>query len=632
MRAPDPLVCNPPPPRSPVLARWLLVLATVLTVCTAAAGVVAAQPAPTPATPAPPTATTPQPGPAAPNPAPGAPVRPATPPAQPTPAPATPGDPAGGGTGSEGGEPECGVTHIRGCVQAAIDGFFQRLVDSAINPLLDLLSEHLLTTPDPATLPRIGELWSQSWQLVLTTYGLLVVAAGIVLMTREVLQTRWGVRDLAPRLVVGFGAGAMSMLIATQAIRLANALATALAGGNLETNSASTALREMARSAGFQGIFATLLRTVLVIALVVLLVGYVVRVAITVVLLAGAPLALMCHALPATEAVARWWWRGFGACLAIQVVQSLVLITATKVFLSPGGWGFFGPNRAGLVNLIVGLALVGILIKVPFWLLSTLRIGHGGSFVGTVARGYVLYKTFGLVRATEKGLSGALHPRPVPTPVPKPQPDPYEKVAATRSGQLLLPLAGVKRLPPKSESPQRIPHAASLPVATAPQGEQLMLPLPQFHNLDLGPVPPVGRDGQYRLPISVQRVSKGSRSAPAPPPRPAPAPSGSSTVRVPPRRGRQLAFDYDAPEPDPYAKVRPRRDGQYPLPIEVRRVPRLTNTPPPPPPNRSTPPPRTGAPVPPPSSPPRPVGRQLHLPLPDLPVRRRHRPSSGDSK
>jgi hypothetical protein len=76
-------------------------------------------------------------------------------------------------------------------------------------------------------------------------------------------------------------------------------------------------------------LFLLLLGFAIVVALVVVLLGYVVRVLLTVILIAGAPIALMFHALPQTEGIARWWWRTFGACLAIQVVQSLTLVTRT---------------------------------------------------------------------------------------------------------------------------------------------------------------------------------------------------------------------------------------------------------------------------------------------------------------
>jgi hypothetical protein len=146
------------------------------------------------------------------------------------------------------------------------------------------------------------------------------------------------------------------------------------------------------------GIFLTFLGIFLAVAVLVLLVTYVVRVAITIILIAGAPLALMCHALPQTEAVAYWWWKAFGGCLAIQLAQSLALITGLRVFLDPGGFTPFGATRSGLVNLIVALALLYILIKIPFWILGSLRSGGRRSLVGTVARAYVIGKAIGWVR------------------------------------------------------------------------------------------------------------------------------------------------------------------------------------------------------------------------------------------
>ncbi|WP_280370731.1 hypothetical protein [Nocardia wallacei] len=511
----------------------------------------------------------------------------------------------------------------------AIDGFFQRLVDSALNPLLDLLSRTLLTTPEPGDLPRVGELWQSSWQLVLAMYGLLVMAAGILLMVRETLQDRWSPRELVPRLVVGFLAGAMSMVIATQAIRFANALAYALAGDGVDSESAAAALRELADTGPASAIFLILLKVALEVLLLLLLIAYVIRVAITVILVVAAPLALMCHALPGLDQVARWWWRAFAACLAIQVVQSLVLVTSLRVFLTPGGWNMFGPNTDGIVNLIIGLALVGVLVKTPFWLLSTLRIDQGRSLAGSIARGYITYKTFGLLRGGEKAAAAALgrgrsrQTATAATP-PRPEPDPYSRsLRATRDGQLMLPLKGVRRV---KRQPPAQPEATSPPTpkpapatARGGSGEQLVLPLPQWHTIDLGPKPRLGRDGQYRLPITVTRVPKSPQSATRPVTAPLPG-TRSLPVSPPRRRGRQLALDFRTTDPDPYAKVRPLRDGQYPLPIPVgRRV--QTPTPPtvgvPPP----TPPPQ------PPTS--RPSGRQLHLPLPDLPVKRRtrHRPS-----
>jgi hypothetical protein len=251
-----------------------------------------------------------------------------------------------GETGSE--RVDCGITSIGGCVTKAITTFFRDLVIAALNPLLDLLSTSLLSTPSPESLPRVGELWTQSWQILLACYGLLVMMAGLVLMVYESLQTHYSIKEIAPRLVVGFLTGALSLFLATKAIALANALTTAVMGGGLDAHSASTALKTMLTTVlTGGGIFLILLGVVLVVALIVLLITYLVRVALTIILIAGAPLALMCHGLPQTEPLAYWWWKAFTGCLAIQLAQSLTLITGLRVFLSPGGFTPSGRRPQG---------------------------------------------------------------------------------------------------------------------------------------------------------------------------------------------------------------------------------------------------------------------------------------------
>ncbi|MEU1984418.1 hypothetical protein [Nocardia sp. NPDC019395] len=658
---------SPPLPRSLWVFRLAVTAVALLAIGLGVSVTAAAQPAEPP--PLPPGTTTPQwpppptttPGQATPaTPVPSAPTVPEPQAPHPTQAPSPTGP---DGTApiepSDPSDSDCGVRNISGCVAEAIDGFFQRLVESALNPLLELLSHTLLTTPEPGDLPRVGELWDSSWQLMLAVYGLLVMAAGVLLMVRETLQTRWSVQDLAPRIAVGFLAAAMSLLIATQAIRVANALATALAGDGVDSDSAGAALRELATitavrglasPAAGAGIFVILLEVALVVLLVVLLITYVVRVAVTIILVVAAPLALMCHVLPGLDSVARWWWRSFAACLAIQVVQSLVLVTALRVFLTPGGWEFFGPNADGLVSLIIGLALIAVLIKVPFWLLSSMRIGHGGgrSMVGSLVRGYVTYKTFGLLKGGEKAAVATFR-RPAPSqpgnniPVARARTgsgrrnsaavvggaDPYSRTRSTRDGQLMLPLEGVRRV---RRTPAPTPHqpqpSAANTYAANPPGAATPTPArrkPRGRQLAFDFTPPdpykgirADHRGQYPLPIPVHRVQPAHTAAPAQRPT-APAPATPSTPGRP-RRPTQLAFEFEPP--DPYEGNRPLRSGQYRLPFPVPRArPGDRATTPPPPPTSPTPP--------------SPTGRQLHLPLPDLPVRRRARrrsPRGGNNR
>ncbi len=108
--------------------------------------------------------------------------------------------------------------------------------------------------------------------------------------------------------MVGFITANM-VLLAGKAVSFANALSTGLLGQGVDARSAAGTLTSLMLNAVTNGgIFLSLIGIGLAYVLLALLVCYVIRVALTVILIAGAPLALMCHALPQTEGIARWWW------------------------------------------------------------------------------------------------------------------------------------------------------------------------------------------------------------------------------------------------------------------------------------------------------------------------------------
>jgi hypothetical protein len=107
------------------------------------------------------------------------------------------------------------------------------------------LSKTLLTTPTLDSLPRVGELWNNSWQILLASYALLVLIAGVLVMGYETVQTRHSIKEIAPRIVVGFLAGALSLWVATKGIEIANGLAQAVLGGGLDASSAGDTLKNL---------------------------------------------------------------------------------------------------------------------------------------------------------------------------------------------------------------------------------------------------------------------------------------------------------------------------------------------------------------------------------------------------
>lgn len=504
------------------------------------------------------------------------------------PGPAGPGEP-----GAVPAPPECGIFSLGAC----IDGFFRWIVAAMLNPMLDLVSQTLLTTPTIESLPQVVVLWGISWEIVLALYGGLVLAAGIVLMAYESLQTRYTIKEIGPRIVAGFLAGALSLWIAARGIELANALSAAVGGKDVDAGSAATTLRAIAGNLTTAGFMILLLGLVLAVLLVVLLLTYIVRVCLVIILIAAAPIALMFHALPHTDGIARAWWKAYVATLAIQVAQSLALIGGVNVFLAPGNFTPFGPSPGGLVNILVAIALIYVLIKIPFWLLSSIGVGGGRSFVGSMARAAIAYKTFGLLTGGRGGRGGG---QGGGRPARRAQPrggdgnegaDPYGRGHTTAGGQYLLPLGELRR-----HRPEPTPQMPSMR-RPRPQGRGRQRALPLGDDWPENK-PVLDRDGQYELPLGVTRTA----APPAPPP---PRPRGTRRPR-----SRQLELPFD-----PYAGTRPDRKGQYLLPLDVERVPRPAPPPPPPP-------------APQPARRPRP--RQLRLPL-DLPAPERPTPSRSPS-
>ncbi|MFB9509594.1 hypothetical protein ACFFS2_30820 [Streptomyces aurantiacus] len=490
--------------------------------------------------------------------------------------------PGGDGTGGISG-------WIAEGISSAITGFFKSVIKFALNPLLELLSGTLLTTPSPASMPRVGELWTNSWQIAAACYALLIAIAGIVVMSHETVQTRYSIKEMAPRIPLGFLAAALSLFFAGKAVDLANALSRAAMDGGVNADSAGPALRDFVLSsfsAGSDSIFLILMWLVVIGVLVALLLTFVVRVALTIILIVAAPLALICHALPQTDGIARWWWKAFGGVLAIQVAQSLALITGVRVFLTPGGFGptgLFGLNDNGLVNVLVALALMYVVFKIPFWILRSIQLGHGRSFVGSVARAYVMYKTFGLLRGAGAGAASRTGTRPTPPPpgsggISRPS-------RPSGSG----PSPGGAGNPGSSGNPSPTGSARPTGSSRRPPGQPLFLqpnPWASQQNQPTGaaggppPMPTFQAPGAP--PPGAPPVPPG-----APPPRPAHPPglpvfhAPSSTRTVPPVRASSTPpvpsrprFQQPTPQPltPPWHPTRPPAPAAFQPPVPSPRV------------------------------------------------------------
>jgi hypothetical protein len=311
-----------------------------------------------------------------------------------TTAPSTPT--AGSGAEVTGGtQSSPGLFDITGHIEAAIDTWFQDLVTAALDPVLTLLGHTLLATPNVTAEGRVGELWQMTEGIADAFLVLFVLIGGAIVMGHETLQTRTAIKDVLPRIVVAAIAVNASLSVAGLVISTADALSQAVLGQGVDPSQAAVVLRQLILgSLADGGIFVVLLGGAVAVLAIVLLATYIIRLALVVLLIVGAPICLVCHALPQTEGLARLWWRAFSGTLAVQVAQSLVLVTALRVFLASGGPANLGiASSGGVVDLLVSACLCWVLVKIPSWVSRVVFSGsRGHSGIGRVARDVIIYK------------------------------------------------------------------------------------------------------------------------------------------------------------------------------------------------------------------------------------------------
>ena len=314
-------------------------------------------------------------------------------PSNPT-APSTPA-PGSGGSVSGGTQASPGLFDITGHIEAAIDSWFRDVVTSALNPILHLLGHTLLATPNVTAQSRVGQLWQMTEGIADAFLVLFVLVGGAIVMGHETLQTRTAIKDILPRIVVAAIAVNASLSLAGLVISTADSLSQAVLGQGVDPSGAETVLRQLVLgSLADGGIFVVLLGGVVAVLAIVVLATYVVRLALVILLVVAAPICLVCHALPQTEGLAKLWWRAFFGTLAVQVAQSLVLITALRVFLASGGPANLGiASTGGLVDLLVSACLCWVLVKIPGWVSRFVFSGsRGHSGMGRVVRDVIIYK------------------------------------------------------------------------------------------------------------------------------------------------------------------------------------------------------------------------------------------------
>ncbi|MGW3626187.1 hypothetical protein [Streptomyces sp. NPDC000880] len=271
-----------------------------------------------------------------------------------------------------------GFFDIPGMIVNAITSFLGMLVEQIMKPVREFLADTLLATPDVTKHADIKRLWTAMLGITAGIYVLFVTAGGITVMGYETVQTRYALKQIAPRLLVGMVAAATSLTVMGKAIGLSNALAHAIMATDMSDAGQGMVERVLPFALfGTSGLtlYLLILAIVMIVLVLAVLIGFLVRVAVMALLAVAAPLALACHGHPLTDPVARLWWRGLAGCLVIQIAQSMTFILALKLFFAPGATTLGIPKSDQLGTMLAGLALFWVLFKIPGWALQVVLRG-----------------------------------------------------------------------------------------------------------------------------------------------------------------------------------------------------------------------------------------------------------------
>jgi hypothetical protein len=264
---------------------------------------------------------------------------------------------------------------IPGQVEQAIDTWFGDLVKSALTPVLGLLGKLVLATPD-LTGGRISQIWEITLGIADSCFVLFAVIGGVIVMTHESVQTRYGLKQILPRLVFGFIAANASLLLINQILTFGNVVTlavwdTPLSGAGIGNQLLGYIMASIFTPDGVTQIFMVLFGLVLAVLALAVLFSFALRTAALLLLTILAPPMLLCHALPGLDAAAQLWWRALAAVLAIEFLQAATLMLMLQVFFDPDSNVLGVPTAAGLVDLLVCGALFVILLKIPGWVMRS---------------------------------------------------------------------------------------------------------------------------------------------------------------------------------------------------------------------------------------------------------------------
>jgi hypothetical protein len=242
--------------------------------------------------------------------------------------------------------------------------------EAALRSSLDV-SQASFLTPQLDTQSRVVQLWDLLLVVADALLGVLLVVGTLMLIAGDAGYLE--AKALAPRMVIAGVGVNLSLRILGQCIVWSNQLVKGF------LSFGSTALGP-ALSDTLSKVRTPLVLGLLLVVVMALVFANILRLIVVLVLAVGAPVMLAFGVLPASDGVARAWWRAMAACLISPAVQALLLVLAvwiTSTGATPFELLFANPVWTSIVDGSMLVAIIALMAISPLWMLKrALGSGH----------------------------------------------------------------------------------------------------------------------------------------------------------------------------------------------------------------------------------------------------------------
>ena len=294
-------------------------------------------------------------------------------------------------------DPNCFANAISSWAAGAILSGLQPVTDFFQNSSTNILTQ---TPPDDSYNNTMVATINQALVHVVDVAlaCLLLIGGYNVILGHHLRIEHSSITELLPRAILATGAVHFNLLFLGLFIDLNNALCnTVIAASSAQT--LTTIISGFLSINPLAGLMLVILIIVVVVLLLILLAQMIARIALVALLIAVAPLALACLALPQTMRWGRLWFTTFSSAVLVQFLQVTALSLGGMLITSIGNTPIWHVGHA-LAEVFLAIGMMVITLKIPGmlqtwalhpmmnasgWLMEQASAGGGSGGSGGVA-------------------------------------------------------------------------------------------------------------------------------------------------------------------------------------------------------------------------------------------------------